>query len=130
MIKILTIVPIVIDPIIVIARGRCNSDPRSLENRTGIIAKIVVSDVIIIGRKRLIPAMWIASERGIPVALRSFMASNLRMESFITTPHVTIMPIADIRFRLSPQIQRIIKAKAVSTGISTSTINGCRKSPN
>lgn len=57
----LTAVPTDIVPIMAIDNGFCNSEPISDENSNGTIAKIVVSEVMIIGRKRLRPASWIAS---------------------------------------------------------------------
>ena len=52
----LTAVPTDIVPIMAIDNGFCNSEPISDENSNGTIAKIVVSEVMIIGRKRLRPA--------------------------------------------------------------------------
>ena len=54
--KRLTAVPIDIVPIMAIDSGFCSSDPISEENSNGTIAKIVVSEVMIIGRRRLRPA--------------------------------------------------------------------------
>lgn len=53
MINKLTVVPIDIVPIIAIDNGFCNSEPISEEKSSGTIAKMVVSEVMIIGRKRL-----------------------------------------------------------------------------
>lgn len=63
----LTNVPTTIEPIMAIDNGFCNSDPISEVNNNGTIAKIVVNDVMIIALKRLLPAIWIASTKGIPV---------------------------------------------------------------
>lgn len=56
MINRLTTVPTAIVPIIAMESGFCNSDPKSEENSNGTIAKMVVSDVIIIGRNLRRPA--------------------------------------------------------------------------
>ena len=50
MIKRLTAVPMDIVPIMAIDNGFCSSDPISEENSNGTMAKIVVSEVMIIGR--------------------------------------------------------------------------------
>ncbi len=101
----LTAVPMDIVPIMAIDNGFCSSEPISDENSNGTIAKIVVSEVMIIGRKRLRPASWIASSKGTPALRSSLIASSFRIESLITIPQVTINPIADIRFSVCPQIQ-------------------------
>ena len=101
----LTAVPTDIVPIMAIDNGFCNSEPISDENSNGTIAKIVVSEVMIIGRKRLRPASWIASNNGTPALRSSLIASSFRIESLITIPQVTISPIADIRFSVCPQSQ-------------------------
>ena len=93
-------VPTTIDPIMAIASGRCSSEPISEVNSIGTIAKIVVSEVMMMGRRRRTPAVWIASKRGIPCLRSSLMASSLRIESLTTMPQVTIMPIALIRLRV------------------------------
>ena len=58
------------------------------------------------------------------------MASSLRIESLTTMPHVTIIPMADMRLRLCPNMTRASSANAVSTGISSSTISGWVKLSN
>ena len=60
----LTAVPIDIVPIMAMDNGFCSSEPISEENNSGTMAKIVVSEVIIIGRRRLRPASWMASGKG------------------------------------------------------------------
>ena len=52
----LTNVPTNMAPIMAMERGFCNSEPISKENSNGTIAKIVVNDVMIIGRSLLRPA--------------------------------------------------------------------------
>lgn len=126
----LTAVPTDIVPIMAIDNGFCNSEPISDENSNGTIAKIVVSEVMIIGRKRLRPASWIASNNGTPALRSSLIASSFRIESLITIPQVTISPIADIRFSVCPQSQSSNNAKATSIGISARTSKGCRKLSN
>ena len=85
---------------------------------------------MIIGRKRLRPASWIASNNGTPALRSSLIASSFRIESLITIPQVTISPIADIRFSVCPQSQSSNNAKATSIGISARTSKGCRKLSN
>ena len=58
------------------------------------------------------------------------MLSNFRMESFTTIPQVTMMPMADIRLSVCPHTHSVSRAKAVSIGISASTMSGCRKLSN
>lgn len=123
----LTSVPINIAPIIAIESGFCNSDPISKENNNGTIAKMVVSEVIIMGRNLRLPASWIASRSGIPVLRNSLIASSFKIESLIMIPHVTIKPIADIRFSVCPHIHSSTRANATSIGISSSTTSGCTK---
>lgn len=53
----LTSVPNNIEPIIAIANGFCNSEPISEEKSNGTMAIMVVNEVMIIGRKRQIPAV-------------------------------------------------------------------------
>ena len=124
MINKLTVVPIDIVPIIAIDNGFCNSEPISEEKSSGTIAKMVVSEVMIIGRKRLRPASCIASNNGTPALRNSLIASSFRIESLITIPQVTIRPMADIRFSVCPHIHNSTKANATSIGISSSTTSG------
>ena len=118
MINKLTAVPIDIVPIIAIDNGFCNSEPISEEKSSGTIAKMVVSEVMIIGRKRLRPASCIASNNGTPTLRNSLIASSFRIESLITIPQVTINPIADIKFSVCPQMttNHITQAMAI-TGV-------------
>ena len=53
----LTSVPNNIEPIMAMANGFCSSEPISEEKSNGTIAMIVVNEVMIIGRKRRIPAV-------------------------------------------------------------------------
>ena len=85
---------------------------------------------MIMARKRRCPAVWIASNKGVPALRSSLMESSFRMESFTTIPHVTMIPIADIRFSVCPNSHREVRAKAMSIGISTNTISGWRKLSN
>ena len=94
------------------------------------MAKIVVSEVIIIGRRRLRPASWMASGKGTPDLRSSLMASSFKIESLMTMPQVTISPMADIRFSVCPQSQSNNSAKATSIGISARTSKGCKKLSN
>lgn len=73
--------------------GFCSSEPMSNENSSGTIAKMVVSDVMMMGRSLLRPASWMASSNGIPALRNSLMASSFRMESLMMIPHVTISPM-------------------------------------
>ena len=91
---------------------------------------MVVSEVMIIGRKRLRPASCIASNNGTPALRNSLIASSFRIESLITIPQVTINPIADIKFSVCPQIQSKSSANARSIGISAKTSKGCKKLSN
>ena len=54
--------------------------------------KMVVNEVMIIGRKRRRPASWIASIKGMPAFRYSFIASSFRIESLIIIPQVTTDP--------------------------------------
>lgn len=123
-------VPKVIAPIMAMESGRCSSEPISEVNSSGTMAKIVVSVVMTIARKRFLPPVWIASVSGIPVFLSSLMVSSFKIESFITIPLEMTIPIADIRFSVSPHSHRQSKAKAISIGISAKTIRGCKKLSN
>ena len=126
----LTSVPSSIEPIMAMESGFCNSDPMSDAKSSGTIAIMVVSDVMMIGRKRRLPAVWIASISGVPALRSSLIESSFRMESFTTIPHVTMIPIADIRFSVCPNSHNEVNANAMSIGISTSTISGWRKLSN
>ena len=53
----LTSVPNNMEPIIAMANGFCNAEPISEEKSNGTIAMMVVNEVMIIGRKRRIPAV-------------------------------------------------------------------------
>ena len=59
----LTAVPIDIVPIMAMDNGFCSSEPISEENKSGTMAKTVVSEVMIMGRRRLRPASWMASSK-------------------------------------------------------------------
>ncbi len=112
----LTSVPTDIAPIIAMESGFCNSEPMSNENsRNGTIAKMVVSDVVVV-RSLLRPASWMTSSNGIPALRNSLMASSFRMESLMMIPHVTISPMADIRFKVCPHIHNRSRANATSMG--------------
>lgn len=100
MIKRLTRVPMLMEPIMAIDNGLCISEPMSDVNSSGTIAKMVVSDVIIIALSLRLPAVCIASSSGMPPFRSSFIVSSFKIESLTTIPHVTIIPIADIRFRV------------------------------
>ena len=78
MINRLTAVPIDIVPIMAMDNGFCSSEPISEENNSGTMAKIVVSEVMIMGRRRLRPASWMASNKGTP-ALRSSLLPSSRV---------------------------------------------------
>ncbi len=126
----LTSVPSSIEPIIAMASGFCNAEPISEEKSSGTIDTMVVSEVMMMARKRRRPAVWMASISGVPALRSSLMESSFKMESFTTIPHVTMMPIADIRFSVCPNIHSEVNAKAMSIGISTNTMNGCKKLSN
>ena len=128
--KMLTKVPTVIEPIMAMASGRWSSDPISDVKRVGTMAKMVVSEVIMIAVRRRWPAVCMASISGIPSFRSSLMASSFRMESLTIMPHVTIIPIADMRLSVWPKAMRVSSAKAVSIGISTNTMSGCTKLSN
>ena len=126
----LTSVPTNIAPIIAMESGFCSSEPMSNENSSGTIAKMVVSDVMMMGRSLLRPASWMASSNGIPALRNSLMASSFKMEALMMIPHVTFSPMADIRFRVCPHIHNRSRANATSIGISSSTMSGCTKLSN
>ena len=130
MINKLTAVPINIAEIMAIESGFCSSLPISNVKSSGTIPKMVVSDVMMIGRSRRRPASWMASSNGTPALRSSLIASNFRMESLMMIPHVTTMPMALIRFSVCPQSHNTNRAAATSMGISNKTINGCRKLSN
>ena len=69
-------------------------------NRIGAIANMVVSEVMMMGRRRRRPAVCTASIMGIPARRSSPMASSLRIESLMMTPHVVMIPMADMRLRV------------------------------
>ena len=96
----LTNVPNSIEPIMAMDKGFCKAEPMSEENNNGTIAIIVVNDVMMIGRKRRLPAVCIASINGVPALRNSLMESNFRIESFTTIPQVTMIPMADIKFKV------------------------------
>ncbi len=70
----LTSVPHAIPTISVTDSGRCNADPMSFWNSNGTTASIVVSDVIMMGRKRQRPAHVVKARHHVRqrVALRQF----------------------------------------------------------
>ena len=93
----LTNVPTNIAPIIAMESGFCNSDPMSNENSNGTMANMVVSDVMIIGNKRSRPASAIASINFMPSFRCRLMVSTFRMESLMTIPAITMIPVMDIK---------------------------------
>ena len=113
-----------------IDRGFCNSLPMSNENKRGTMPKIVVRDVMMIGRRRRRPASCIASSRGVPSRRSSFIASSFKIESLMMIPHVTTIPIALIRFNVCPHSQRTSREAAMSIGNSRRTMRGCTKLSN
>ena len=76
----LTNVPTSMDPIMAIDKGFCISDPISEVNSSGTIAKMVVSEVMIIALNLRLPAVWMASTRGTPVFRSSLIASSFKIE--------------------------------------------------
>ena len=118
------------EPIMAMANGFCSAEPMSEAKSSGTMAIMVVSEVMMMGRKRRTPAVWIASISGVPALRSSLMESSFRMESFTTIPQVTMIPMADIRFSVCPNSHNEVRANAMSIGISTSTMSGWRKLSN
>ena len=99
----LTNVPNNIEPIIAMASGFCNSEPMSCEKSNGTIAIMVVNEVMIIGRKRRIPAVWIASinelrKAGTPLLEAIHTAGVRRLRPIIMTSLTTIMAMVPLLF--------------------------------
>ena len=84
------------------ANGFCISTPSPFVKNNGTNASIVVIEVITIGLKRLSPATLTESAGVIPDFLNELIVSSFMIESFIIMPHITIIPVADIIFQLSP----------------------------
>ena len=72
----LTNVPATIPTIRVNDNGYCKADPISPRLRKGRMARIVVSEVMTMGRKRLCPPRQMAVTRGIPSRLNRFIVST------------------------------------------------------
>ena len=66
MTKRLTKVPTTMVEIMAMASGLCSSEPMSWVNNSGIMAKMVVKEVMTMERKRRDPAAWMASSRATP----------------------------------------------------------------
>ena len=79
--------PTNMDPIMATDRGFCISDPISEVNSSGTIAKMVVSEVMMIALNLRLPAVCMASTRGTPAFRSSLIASSVKIESFNTTRH-------------------------------------------
>lgn len=81
MINRLTAVPIDIVPIMAMDNGFCSSEPISEENKSGTMAKIVVSEVMIMGRRRLRPIIMTSLTTifaMVPLLFSSDMGSELQ----------------------------------------------------
>ena len=96
MINRLTNVPKKMADVMATASERCSSDPKSDDRKKGIIPVMVVSEVIMMARRRRCPASCTATVRFIPSARNVFMASIFSIESFTTMPQEAMMPMADI----------------------------------
>ena len=92
--------------------------------RKGAMAPMVVRLVIRMGFSRRHPPKRMARSNGIPSRRRRFMVSTFRMESLITMPAITTMPMSDIRLILLPAIQRASSAPKMSTATSERMISG------
>lgn len=91
----LTPVPTTIPIKMVNDKGNCKSAPIEPRERKGNREKMVVSDVMIIGNKRSRPASAIASINSMPSFRCRLMVSTFRMESLMTIPAITMIPVMD-----------------------------------
>ena len=121
----LTNVPATMPTIRVNDNGYCKAEPISPRLRKGRMAKMVVSEVMTMGRKRLCPPRQIAVTRGIPSRLNRFIVSTFRIESLIMIPLITTMPIIDMIFSDSPNSHRTRNTQNTSITISDRMTNGC-----
>ena len=105
--------------------GNCISAPIEPLDMNGKRENMVVREVIMIGIKRSCPAMEIAGISDIPWRRCTVMGSIFKIESLITIPAITIIPVIDIISIDMPRIQRIRSTKNTSTAISDRIISGC-----
>ena len=128
--KRLTSVPAVMPTTSVSESGYCRADPISLRCRKGSRASMVVSDVMTMGRSLLCPASMMACSRGIPSRRRRLMVSTFRMESLMMMPLMTMSPIIDITFSVSPSSHRTSTTQNTSITISSRMMKGWMKLSN
>ena len=102
--------------------------------RKGNMANMVVSEVIMMGRRRRWPASMMARRspplEGTFMCRLWLMVSIFRIESLMTIPLMTTMPVIDIRLIVSPMIHRATSTKNTSTTISSRMMSGCTRLSN
>ncbi len=112
------------------SQGFLQTEPMPLKRRKSSRTSTVVRLVMMIGLSRHTPAIWTASSTSWPATHVWLMVLIFRIELLIIIPDMTMVPMADIMFRVSPKNQSIRKALAMSIESSTSKIRGYRKVSN
>ncbi len=111
-------------PMIARASGAYCSLPASIPSAIGIMPSSVASDVIRIGRRRILHASTVASSRGRPWLRKIFVKSTMRMLLETTMPVIMIVPINDMMLSVLPVRRRISTTPARPGGIAIRMIKG------
>ena len=124
-------VPLVIPPITAMAIGACSWLPWPRPSERGTRPRIVVSVVIRIGRKRAVAPSMMASFKGRPWMLRSWLIKSTMIIPLLTKiPTRTTPPIIAGMLSPFPVIFRAITDPERARGRLLMMMNGCRKDSN
>ena len=117
-------------PMTTTASGARRSDPRPSPSAIGVNPSTVVTVVMMMGRRRTLPASSIASRRARPCRRIRLMKSTLTIASFTTMPTRITMPIRLIVLRPAPVSHRAPAAPTVDSGTLNKIVNGCTNDSN
>ena len=112
------------------AIGALSSEPEPSFRASGVIPRIIASDVIMIGRKRVRAALIKDSLRSVP-RLRSFLAKSISKMGFLeTNPISIIMPMSDMMLIWLPPIRSPRMAPMIASGRARMMAKGSIKLSN
>jgi hypothetical protein len=113
-----------------IAIGARTSPPSEMAIATGIMPNTIAAVVIMIGRKRMMPACTKASRTGLPSARSWFAKSTSRIAFFVTRPINMMMPIIEKMLSVLPVRYRPPNAPTTDKGNDSMMLNGWMKLSN
>ena len=100
------------------------SAPAPVANIMGITPKMNASAVIMMGRKRMTPALSAEVRIGVPDFRKSVAYSTMRMAFFADSPSSSINPIWVYMLMLSPMNIHPSTVPRIATGIESTTAMG------